>query len=432
MSELRAAWAKREITPAPGYGMSGYIAREGASTGVLDPLYLRVLLLEQDATRVAIVLVDVLLISSRWGDRVRKTISASLHITPEFVIVAATHTHSGPILDMYPFDFAGGCPEAHLKEYSAKLENAIVAAIREAESRLRSAKVTFAKIEIEGVATDRNRRGVSRRQSFFIFRFDGVHETALFAVFGCHPTVLGADNRRFSGDLHGEISRILEKESAIALVANGAAGNISTRFTRREQSFAEVTRLAAKVARQVSSARFRPLEISSIKARTLQMVLPLSNHKKTELSSRSRLSSRGLVLFTEGLQVRKRLSRIAKFSAPTLMTFVTTWRIGSITIAALPWEIYSDTGNFLWKQRRIVPICYANGYWGYLASAAATENDYEVLSSPFTRLADRRLRQQLIAGGVSQKETTDGNRQKRRSSVRRVTRDSFHSARRSH
>lgn len=432
MSELRAGWAKREITPAPGYGMSGYVARHGASIDVLDRLYVRVLLLEQDGTRSAIVLADVLLISSRWGDRLRRKISSSLHIAPEFLIVAATHTHSGPILDMYPFDFTAGYHEPHLREYSTKLEETTLAAVREAESRLRSARARFAKIEIEGVATDRNRRGASRRQSFFILRFDGVNETALFAIFGCHPTVLGADNQKFSGDLHGEISRILEKEAAIALIANGAAANISTRFTRREQTSAEVRRLAEKVATQVSSARFKPLEISSIKAHTRQIVLPLAKHRKSEFSSRPSLTSRGLVLFNEGLEVRKRLSRIAKFSAPTLRTSVIMWRIGSITIAALPWEIYSDTGNFLWKQRRILPICYANGYWGYLPSAAATDNDYEVLSSPFTRAVDRRLRQSLVEESVSQRDTTKKNRRKSRSSIKGVVGDSFHSARRSH
>jgi neutral/alkaline ceramidase-like enzyme len=431
MSEVRVGWAKREITPARGYGMSGYIARHGASVGVLDPLYVRVLLLEQDTTRAAIVLADVLLISSRWADRLRQKISSCLQITPECVVVAATHTHSGPILDMYPFAFTGECREPHLGEYSTKLEGTILAGIRAAQRRLKSAIVSFAKIEIDGVATDRNRRGASRRQSFFIFRFDGPHQAALFAVFGCHPTVLGADNRKFSGDLHGEISRILEKNYAIALVANGAAGNISTRFIRKQQSAAELKRLAAKAARQVSSARFRPLEISSIKAHTRQIVLPLSIHKKDELPSRPRLTGRASILFNEGLQVRKRLSRSAKFSQPTLKTLVTMWRIGSITIAALPWEIYSDTGKVLWKQRRIAPLCYANGYWGYLPSAAATEHDYEVLSSPFTRAADRRLRQALVAPSFSRRDTTEANHRKRSSSVKGVTRESSHFARRS-
>src|SRR5690348_8787938 len=215
MSEVRVGWAKREITPARGYGMSGYVARHGASIGVLDPLYVRVLLLEQDATRAAIVLADVLLISSRWADRLRRKISSSLHLAPEFVILAATHTHSGPILDMHPFNFAARGREPHLRQYSEKLEEAILAAVRDAQSQLRPATVGFAKIEIEGIASDRNRRGSSPQQSLFIFRFDAIDEAALFAVFGCHPTVLGADNRKFSGDLHGEISRILEKQFAI-------------------------------------------------------------------------------------------------------------------------------------------------------------------------------------------------------------------------
>jgi len=158
----------------------------------------------------------------------------------------------------------------------------------------------------------------------------------------------------------------------------------------------------------------------------------LGKHKKTQPSSRLRIGRRGLVLFNEALLVRKQLSRIAKLSAPALRTSVTMWRIGSITLAALPWEIYSDTGNFLWKQRRIVPVCYANGYWGYLPSAVATENDYEVMSSPFTRVADQRLRQTLVAATVADTDTTHPSRRKRSSSLKGVIRNSFGSARRSH
>lgn len=396
MPELRAGWAKREITPDPGYGLSGYAARHQASTGVLDPLYVRVILLEQEQTRAAIVLMDVLLISSRWADHLRRTISGKLNVPAEFVIVAATHTHSGPILDMHPFDFSGGFYEPNLEQYIRKLEDIVVATISEAESRLENVKTSFVRIEIEDVASDRNRPRFWRRQNLYAFRFDGIHDSALLAIFGCHPTILGAENRKFSGDLHGEVSRVLEKSSAIALVANGAAANISTRFTRRQHSPAELKRLATTVTRQVSSARFKPLNVSSITACAESILLPLAD-LETELPSPSHQTGRGLTLFHEALDVRKQLSRAAEFAAQTLKVSVIVWRIGPITVAALPWEIYSSTGEFLWAQQRIIPLCYANGYWGYLPPSGVAANDYEVLSSPFAREADAQLRKSLVA-----------------------------------
>jgi hypothetical protein len=365
---------------------------------VLDPLYVRVLLLEQGAATMIIVVADMLLISSRWAEHLRQEIADSVKTRREFVIVAATHTHSGPILDMYPFDFLGNSREPRLLEYSKKVERSIIAAVFDAAKHPRKAEVSFAEIEIEGVASDRNQPRRACRQNCFIFRFNFLKKFALFAVYGCHPTVLGADNRRFSGDLHGMLSRILEKRSAIALIANGAAGNISTRFTRREQSPKEVHRLANSVASQISSARFKPLTVSPMTARVRNMVLALTNLKADISAGKSTArSTRKALVAKEALQVRAQLSKLPEFSKKSLNVALTTWRIGPITLAALPWEIYSDTGRFLWLRDHVVPICYANGYWGYLPSAAASASDYEVLSSPFQRAADRRLRQSLAS-----------------------------------
>src|SRR5437016_14168695 len=105
MRQLRAGWAKREITPAPGYAMGGYIARSAPAVGAFDPLYIRVLLLEQGTTRLLMVLADVLLISSRWAEHLRREIARALGTRPAFIIIAATHLHSGPILDSHPLTF---------------------------------------------------------------------------------------------------------------------------------------------------------------------------------------------------------------------------------------------------------------------------------------------------------------------------------------
>lgn len=46
MNELLAGWAKQEIILPAHYPMAGYIARKGVSQGTLDPLFVRVVVLE--------------------------------------------------------------------------------------------------------------------------------------------------------------------------------------------------------------------------------------------------------------------------------------------------------------------------------------------------------------------------------------------------
>ena len=74
------------------------------------------------------------------------------------------------------------------------------------------------------------------------------NEVTLFN-FACHPTVLGHGNRLISADLFGAAQKSAESATgAPCAFVQGAAGDLSTRFTRRKQSFAEVDRLGTLLA----------------------------------------------------------------------------------------------------------------------------------------------------------------------------------------
>jgi len=56
---FKAGVEKVDITPPSGLSLWGYSDRKGPSTGVLDPLYARVLVLEASGQRLALVVVDL-------------------------------------------------------------------------------------------------------------------------------------------------------------------------------------------------------------------------------------------------------------------------------------------------------------------------------------------------------------------------------------
>ena len=56
---IEAGASKLDITPQVGLSMYGYGARKGVSTGVLDPLYVRVLVLRSDERSIAIIHYDL-------------------------------------------------------------------------------------------------------------------------------------------------------------------------------------------------------------------------------------------------------------------------------------------------------------------------------------------------------------------------------------
>lgn len=391
-SRLEAGWARADITPSPALPMAGYLARERPARGALDPLEVRCLALRQGRRRAVLVLIDWLLVESRWCNALRAELARRHGLPRSAVIVAATHTHAGPAVPTGPF-VLGMPPDDAARAYWQHARRRMQTAAAQALAALRPVEVAWARGAIGGIAGDRNRPRRWSKQPVLALRLrprDGG-AAAMLAVYGCHPTVLGPDNDRYSGDLLGAMARGLEASGfACALVANGAAANLSTRFTRQERTPAQVGRFAAAALGQLCRLRWRRPP-----AVRLRMIA-----RSIELPLRSREEAAAGPSAGEGAQVWAALRRSRLFAANRLGIEIVLWRLGPFTLAALPLEIFADTGAFLWRQARMQVLGYANGYWGYLPSPSARANDYETVSSPFNRDGDRRLRFALTRSGL--------------------------------
>ncbi len=400
MTELLAGWSKRDITPPPNFPLAGYIARKDVASGVLGPILVRALVLRQGQRSVAIVLAELLLVSNRWAKRLRLGLARCLHNERKHVIVAATHTHSGPLVDTSPFQFFTRRREPRLRAYLRSVEAHMAQAVRSAEASLRPVEVALARVRVRGVASDRNHPAQGREQPFFLMRFKTADGSALLGAYGCHPTVLGHHNTLVSGDLHGEVARRLETRCDCALIANSAAGNVSTRFTRRRQSPAELARLATLVAHATAAPRWHRLLAPQLRVVECRLRFPVRDLEQV----RTRQPAKGGRLAVVAKEARQNLARLRRspaFARKSVRAGVNVLRLGEVGLAALPFETYSDTGEFLWGQAKTAALCYANGYWGYVPSPAAAEDDYEAISSPFDRRADRLLRENVIRMALS-------------------------------
>src|SRR5438094_483960 len=92
---VRAAAVEMDITPPTlPIEKPGWIVKILAER-VDDPLFAKIIVLESAGSRVALVSLDVL--SIRWPDvqRIRES-AAAAGVAKEHVLVAATHTHTGP------------------------------------------------------------------------------------------------------------------------------------------------------------------------------------------------------------------------------------------------------------------------------------------------------------------------------------------------
>lgn len=137
---LRAGAYEVEATPTryPIRISGGVLARHAKQT--VAPLYIRALVLEDGATRVAIAVADTLFVPRELADRAKQRVSAKTGIPAERMLVAATHTHSAP-----PLVGALGTDEE--PEYAAYFEERLVEALAGAAERLEPARAGWTSVD---------------------------------------------------------------------------------------------------------------------------------------------------------------------------------------------------------------------------------------------------------------------------------------------
>jgi hypothetical protein len=135
--------AVTDITPPIGYRMCGYF-NERLSTGVLNPLHAKALVLRQGDTRAALVFCDIIGISADVSKRARQQVRQETGIPPENILLAGTHSHTGPLyfdaLRDYLHEKAvaqQGKDPCEARDYPSELVAGIVKAIREADAKVR-------------------------------------------------------------------------------------------------------------------------------------------------------------------------------------------------------------------------------------------------------------------------------------------------------
>jgi hypothetical protein len=230
--------------------------------------------------------------------------------------------------------------------------------------------------------------------------------------FACHPTILGADNLLISADFPGALRRHLSASFAgppdapLVLFVNGAAGDVSTRFTRRAQNVEEVERIGASLAATAERALVNTTLIDapirhaqtslSLPARPPGVVDPDSAACKTPTevpAHGSSASARIKETRDQGAAMLSALTALSAAAVPTMLE-LDAWSIGSLAIVAIPGELASTLGAQISSAMDVETLIlgYTNGYAGYLPDRPAyVERTYEGLASPFGPEAGERV-----------------------------------------
>lgn len=197
---LQAGVAVVDITPPMGYRMSGYF-NERLSTGILNPLHAKALVLQQGSTRAAMVFCDIIGLSPEVTRRVRRRAERETGIPAESILIAATHTHTGPLyfgaLRNHFHDKAvaqHGSDPCEKTDYPSQLIARLVEAIKGAAAAVRPVQIEAGKTQQNGLSFNR--------------RFHMKDGTVRF-----NPGVLNPDIVRAAGPIDPDVGVVLFRDA---------------------------------------------------------------------------------------------------------------------------------------------------------------------------------------------------------------------------
>lgn len=406
---LRAGAAAIDITPKvfplnmPG-GFSANMAERAH-----DPIHSRALVLNQNGTTLAMVVVDTLGAGPEVLDEVKAIATEKTGIPADKMLICSTHTHSGPPLNTrsepaaaYRQLFVAGVAESIIKAHAALRPAAFGAASHplpdEVFNRrwyLKPGKMPlnpFGRLDKVKMnpgtdpATLERPAGPTDPDITIISIQDMKRKPlALFANYSLHY-VGGAPGGQISADYFGEFARVMPSrlrgsEDFVAMMSNGTSGdinNIPFGTVRPPREPFEQIRVVAQKSADTAWFAHRKIDKHTPEARLgmLQREITLKYRRPSE----QQVAEAKAVLAVKDKDSIEKMPRLAKNYAgsvisaaerkeETLTVKIQAIRIGDLAVCGIPFETFVEIGLDLKKQSpfpQTMVIGLANGRHGYL------------------------------------------------------------------
>jgi neutral ceramidase len=414
VGRLRLTWgaASTVIPVRVGADLSGYPFVERPARGSHDPLLASAVVVGEGEQRAVLVIVDLIGVSTRIVAAAREGIERLTGISADRIMIAATHTHSGPAVELGELFDA-----AIVGNAEAEFDDVVVTAVVEAVSiadRNRAPGSMAASWGTTQPPVGRNRRNpdgpFDPRLPVVALYAESGDLGALLTSIACHPTILPAENHLYSGDLHWGIRAALEERfgaDLVTLCATGAAGDQSTRYTRQGSDFAEAERsgriAADAIARALELLNEQPVldEPAAIRVSVAPISLPLRElppvaeadaeiaHLDAALDNLRQVGaplpairSAEVALFGARHTARYARSAVDRPWPDAATSSIQLLAIGPIRLLGIPAELFLDVALAIEASQPDNPpviVAYSSDLLGYIATERAFhEGGYEV------------------------------------------------------
>ena len=411
-----AGAAASNITPPLGASLDGPISKPGPARHIHDDLFARCLALSSGGTRLAIAVCDCTMIADDVFAAAKERVTELTGIPPGNLMMTATHSHSTPRgleISRAPIDRA----------YRAFLAQRIADGVCRAVNQLAPARIgvtTFGKPEHLhnrrwfmkpgsippnpfGQTGDEVRMNPPRGDADLLrpagptdpqvtvlsVRHRNDTPLALLANYGLHY-VGGAGRGDVSADYYGVFCRHLEDRLGtclqtppfMALLANGASGNVNNVDFRNAAEKQEPYEQMHNVARDLAESVLEAIEHipyddePSLASSNSDLALAIRKPDSERLQlARSVLDQQDVDRPTTGAaahpyrEIFAREALLLAGSPDTACLKLQVFRIADLGLCAVPAEVFAETGLAI-RAASPIPVTalmsLANGYHGYL------------------------------------------------------------------
>lgn len=383
--DLLVGVASSEITPPPGYRMSGYF-NERFNTGVHDPLFAKAIVFRQGSTGFAWVMCDIIGPEQKVSAAARTLIAERTGIAADAVMIHGTHSHTGPLYKGVMRDYfhaqaiaKTGQDAAEPFDYAEQLRDRIVDAVVQADTRKERLVLRVGTVSQPGIAFNRRfhmkdgsvRFNPGRRNpdivrvagpidpdvSVLAVQSAGGEALASVTSLALHLDTVSGTN--YSADYPFALKKTLQARFGpkfVSLFGTGTCGDINhidVSAASQQSGPAEAARIGVALGSAVSQGwdQLRPVETPKLgfAVRTIEWPMQEYSQEQTD-AARANLAKIGTSQLSfldqvTAVKITEVASRKADRTVGTVSLRVQAYRLSdSVAVVALPGEVFVELG----------------------------------------------------------------------------------------
>ena len=415
MCELKAGFARVDITPPLGTTLAGY-PRTRYADGVLDPLTASAVVFDNGEKRVVIMSVDHLGLNMSRTEVIRPEIAKAVETEADAIHICCTHTHLGPTTYI-------GNNDAYVEWMTKRMCDAAQLAVVD----LVPVTMSYTRARVEGVSFVRRFRmkdgscrtnpGVGNpdidhalgtpdeEASLLILKREGAKEIGI-VNFQVHPDVISGN--KMSADFPYFVRSTYEElvPNSHCMYINGTQGDtnhidVTLEKTQLIRGYGRARYMGRKIAMSVIANYdlAKPLDGTEIGYAQKYVTVTYNKGTPEEYPAAKEIVDRfkeggieyalpdvkGMLRTSLNAQAHRIVS--LRDQPDTREIVLSGIRVGDVAFAGFPGEPFTEMGRGVKKNSKYtltIPSCATNGYEAYFPTEDAYEfGSYEGMTARF-------------------------------------------------